>query len=317
MKPGRRSLRRSNSSSPSFKLRKRSQRRPPMQPQCKSFRPQTFFRTLVAKGGKGTVSGISPCGFHSREATVRMKRPFLQQKPAELLGAFAEFDGGFLIQWTRYVPIAGDPLLAIPRARRPPLHPTTLGNVQPRSLLLREPREFPCNPVQLVVRHEFSAPALGPPHSVGLQEAGALSNALGHLCMHGLEILSRQQRQALPQLGRCFLHDHLTLRSGVVHASRAYSPFPPSSSLYLLSQVTSSMRRCTTVIELLAQRLHLPEVSVPECVAGFQQVSVRLASKSPSRGFRPRRRFRALCRPDVVGYIDPEPVAAGAHNRRG
>ena len=73
---------------------------------------------------------------HSRGATVRMKRPFLEQKPAELLGAFAELGGGFFVQWTRCVPIAGSPFLAIARARRPNLHPTTVGNVQPRSLLL-------------------------------------------------------------------------------------------------------------------------------------------------------------------------------------
>ena len=55
-----------------------------------------------------------------------MKRPFLEQKPAELLGAFAELGGGFFVQWTRCVPIAGSPLLAIagqggPLFIRPPL----------------------------------------------------------------------------------------------------------------------------------------------------------------------------------------------------
>ena len=155
------------------------------------------------------------------------------------------------VQGAHLTPVA---LFAVARATSSPLHPATLGYMQPRSL--GESREFACNPMQLVVR----TPALGPPHSVGLQVAGALLHAFGRLLPHCLQILTVQQWQTLFYLLSHFPPSPLAPWPAAVRVSQTLSvvsvslclPLSLSLPLFALSlsvasRAASSMRRCTTV----------------------------------------------------------------------
>ena len=155
------------------------------------------------------------------------------------------------VQGAHLTPVA---LFAVARATSSPLHPATLGYMQPRSL--GESREFACNPMQLVVR----TPALGPPHSVGLQVAGALLHAFGRLLPHCLQILTVQQWQTLSfTFSATSRHHHLPpglqryvclkLSLSFLFLSVSLSLSLPlfALSLSVASRAASSMRRCTTV----------------------------------------------------------------------
>ena len=145
--------------------------------------------------------------------------------------------------------------------------------MQPRSL--GESREFACNPMQLVVR----TPALGPPHSVGLQVAGALLHAFGRLLPHCLQILTVQQWQTLFYLLSHFPPSPLAPWPAAVRVSQTLSVVSVSLCLPL-SLLSPSFRfvlvrgvPCCLLnaalhhSELLADPLHLLQVSAEADVA--------------------------------------------------